>query len=179
MQDLEASLHEQAGTSMSPEDPGTQDRIGSARDRAAAAREAAADRRDRLAEQRDADAAHRDAELRLILMRALQRDCQAERRDRAAEARDAAAEERVGPNCGVADVAAARDRYASACDRFEAGVHRDLSAGDRADLLALLESHASRRTLAGDARQDAALDRGQAASDRCGSRASPHRRSAR
>ncbi|MCW2607121.1 MAG: hypothetical protein JWO60_1814, partial [Frankiales bacterium] len=53
-------------------------------------------------------------------------------RDRAAEARDAEAAQ-AGP--GAADLAE-RHRALSAVDRLAAGVDRDLSAGDRADLLA-------------------------------------------
>jgi hypothetical protein len=113
--------------------------MGDGHDADLAAREGAADDRECVADHRQMTARETALEHRIerLLRAAAERDRLAEERDRRAEQRDRVAEGRV-PGClEEAASAAAADRKQSEIDRYHAGVDRDLSAGDRADLVAL------------------------------------------
>lgn len=138
-----------------------------ARDSIADRRDIDADERDRIADERDSAVDARVADVESIMTAAIERDVAAERRDRRAEARDAAATHRPRAQEDK------RDAGAAAIDRWHSGDDRDASAGDRADLVDLGHSDldaedarasaAFRRTVAGEARDEAVLERTRAA----------------
>lgn len=102
------------------------------------ARDSAADRRRELTDMRAALLDRREAAIQDVLSQAEERDRRAEERDRRAEQRDRIADDRSFATVEAERAAAARDRALSDVDRYAAGVDRDLSAGGRADLLALM-----------------------------------------
>jgi hypothetical protein len=107
------------------------------RDRVAGAWNRAGDRPGDLTGEREAMLARREDAVQAILAAADERDRLAEQRDRRAEQRDEVADMRPFTSPEEYAAAAARDRGLAAEDRFESGVERDRSAGDRARLAAL------------------------------------------
>ena len=102
---------------------------------AADARDRTADARDRAADERDAVIARERADVDAVIARAVLRDRSAEQRDRRADRRDVVSEQfRAGSD--AEQLAPRRTGGQSALDRYQSGVDRDLSAGDRADLQA-------------------------------------------